>query len=191
MKTPQNEYMKVAHSRLWVDCEQPLFFLRFSKGSARARERWAALATRVVICVSRAFCSTDQKKREIAGSLGYGLLLRYINDILQNEGLDFLRFFCLIFFLVELKVFQSIGYISLNTISLTFTKLKQFPRGQSQSYRYVNLTRVKVRWWRLPLIALILLYHNSSRGGFWYRKEILTNRPKCAKLIIIEILSFN
>ena len=25
-----------------VDCEQPLFFFRFSKGSARARERWAA-----------------------------------------------------------------------------------------------------------------------------------------------------
>ena len=95
----------------------------------------------MVICVSRAFCSTDQKKREIAGSLGYGLLLRYINDILQNEGLDFLRFFCLIFFLVEVKVFQNIGYI----ISLTFTKLKQFARGQSQSYRHVNHARVKVR----------------------------------------------
>ena len=25
-----------------VDCEQPLFFFRFSNGSARARERWAA-----------------------------------------------------------------------------------------------------------------------------------------------------
>ena len=52
-------------------------FFRFSKGSARARGRWAAKpretraaarlapsATRVVICVSRAFCSTDQEKRE-------------------------------------------------------------------------------------------------------------------------------
>ena len=95
----------------------------------------------MVIYVSRAFSSTDQEKRETARSLGYGLLLRYINDILQNEGLDFLRFFCLIFFLVEVKVFQNIGYI----ISLTFTKLKQFPRGQSQSYRHVNHARVKVR----------------------------------------------
>jgi len=70
-----------------IDCEQPLFFFRFSKGSARARERWAAKpqdaresllsclsrfapsVTRVVICVSRAFCSTDQEKRETARSL--------------------------------------------------------------------------------------------------------------------------
>jgi len=27
---------------LFVDCEQSLFFFRFSKGSARERERWAA-----------------------------------------------------------------------------------------------------------------------------------------------------
>ena len=84
-----------------VECEQSLIFFRFSKGSARARERWAAkprdarneggslrrkkrdcpqsqtqclsrLApsiTRMVICVSRAFCSTDQEKRETARSL--------------------------------------------------------------------------------------------------------------------------
>ena len=55
-------------------------------------------------CLGR-FARRTKKKREIAGSLGYGLLLRYINDILQNEGLDFLRFFCLIFFLVEVKGF--------------------------------------------------------------------------------------
>jgi len=35
-----------------LDCEQSLFFF-----------------TRVVICVSRAFCSTDQEKRETARSL--------------------------------------------------------------------------------------------------------------------------
>ena len=63
-----------------VDCEQPFSFFRFSKGSARARERgdarneggslrrkkrvslfsclflFAPSVTRVVICVSRAFC---------------------------------------------------------------------------------------------------------------------------------------
>ena len=60
-----------------------LFFFRFSKGCARPRECWAAKprdarneggslsrlapsVTRVVICVSRAFCSTDQGKRETA-----------------------------------------------------------------------------------------------------------------------------
>ena len=69
-----------------IDCEKSLFFFRFSKGSARARERLAAKprdarnedgslsllapsVTRVVICVSRAFCSTDQEKRETARSL--------------------------------------------------------------------------------------------------------------------------
>jgi len=62
-----------------LDCKQSLFFFRFSEGGARARERrWtkpldarrdAPLVTRVVICVSRAFCSTDQDKRETALSL--------------------------------------------------------------------------------------------------------------------------
>ena len=79
-----------------IDCEQSVFFFRFSKGSARARERalsGEAMAraspvssverprdgacvsrlepsvTRVVICVSGAFCSTDQEKRETARSL--------------------------------------------------------------------------------------------------------------------------
>ena len=61
---------------LIVDYEQSLFFFRFSKGSARARERWAAKmraaaqeVTHVVICMSRAFCSMDQEKRETACSL--------------------------------------------------------------------------------------------------------------------------
>ena len=53
---------------LALDCEQSLFYFRFSKGSAGARERWAAkprdtslapLVTRVVICVSR----TKKKER--------------------------------------------------------------------------------------------------------------------------------
>ena len=67
-----------------VDCEQSLFFFRFKEGSARARiarneggnlslnqplTRLAPPVTRVVICVSRAFCSMDQEKREIARSL--------------------------------------------------------------------------------------------------------------------------
>ena len=65
-----------------LDCDQSLFFFRFSKGSARTRECWkpqdarkeglsclAPSATRVVICVSRAFCSTDQEKWETACSL--------------------------------------------------------------------------------------------------------------------------
>ena len=62
-----------------LDCEQSLFFFRFSEGSARVRERgWRKprdarrappSVTRVVICVSRAFCSTDQDKRETARSL--------------------------------------------------------------------------------------------------------------------------
>ena len=64
---------------LIVDCEQPLFFFRLSKGSARARERWAAKpsATLVVICVSRTFCSTDQEKRETARSLVDWVILHW------------------------------------------------------------------------------------------------------------------
>ena len=49
-----------------IDYEQPLFFFRFSEGSARARSclfHLAPSATRVVIYVSRAFYSTDQEKR--------------------------------------------------------------------------------------------------------------------------------
>ena len=41
-----------------IDCEQSLFFLRFSKGNARAR-----------VCVCRAFFSTEQEKRETGRSL--------------------------------------------------------------------------------------------------------------------------
>ena len=76
-----------------LDCEQPLFSFRFSKGSARARaldgearetraaareekefllsclSRLTPSVTRVVIYVSRAFCSTDQEKREAARTL--------------------------------------------------------------------------------------------------------------------------
>ena len=73
---------------LCVDCEQSLFFFRFSKGSAHARalsgeaarrkkrgrqpeclSRLAPSVKRLVICVSRAFYSTDQEKRETARSL--------------------------------------------------------------------------------------------------------------------------
>ena len=81
-----------------LDCEQPLFSFRFSKGSARARERaldgeaarrekrgrqpekkkefllsylsrLTPSVTRVVIYVSQAFSSTDQEKREAARTL--------------------------------------------------------------------------------------------------------------------------
>ena len=41
--TPSQESLKVALALDYeLDCEQSLFFFRFSKGSARARERWAA-----------------------------------------------------------------------------------------------------------------------------------------------------
>ena len=78
-----------------VDCERSLFFFRFSKGNARTparvlsgeaarREkrgrqpisRLAPSVTRVVICVSGAFCSTDQEKRETARSLPKKRLLK-------------------------------------------------------------------------------------------------------------------
>ena len=54
-----------------LDCEQYLFFFRFTVRGVHARAS-AALApsvTRVVIYVSRAFCLTDQEKRETARSL--------------------------------------------------------------------------------------------------------------------------
>ena len=60
-----------------VDCEQSLFFFRFSEGVAR--ERWAAKPREarneggnlapLVKRVSRTFCWTDQEKRETARSL--------------------------------------------------------------------------------------------------------------------------
>ena len=51
-------------------CEQSLFFFRFSKGTARARERWAPSrqapsVTREVIYGSSAFCWTDQEKERL------------------------------------------------------------------------------------------------------------------------------
>ena len=46
-----------------VDCEQSLFFFRFSAGSVRERERRAAKPRDVVISVSRTFCLTDQEKK--------------------------------------------------------------------------------------------------------------------------------
>ena len=82
----QRHYLSLGS--LCVDCEQSLFFFRFSKGSAHARalsgeaarrkkrgrqpeclSRLAPSVKRLVICVSRAFCSTDQEKRETARSL--------------------------------------------------------------------------------------------------------------------------
>lgn len=60
-----------------VDCEQSLFFVRFNEGSARARKLWASPSvTCVVICVCRAFCSTDQEKRKTARSLAWGYTYR-------------------------------------------------------------------------------------------------------------------
>ena len=55
-----------------LDCEQYLFFFRFIVVRGVHASASAALApsvTRVVIYVSRAFCSTDQEKRETARSL--------------------------------------------------------------------------------------------------------------------------
>ena len=79
----------VKEYRCTLDCEQPLFFFTFSKGSARARalsgkaarrensemralsclSRLVPSVSRVVICVSQAFCSTDKENRETARSL--------------------------------------------------------------------------------------------------------------------------
>ena len=74
--------------RFRLDCEQSLFFVRSSKGSARARERWAAKprVTRVVICMSRAFCSTDQEKRETACSLIFVFIDSLVVSASQDAG---------------------------------------------------------------------------------------------------------
>ena len=55
-----------------IDCEQSLFFSRFSKGSARARERRSrevretrAAVSRVAICVSRVLLDGLQKKERL------------------------------------------------------------------------------------------------------------------------------
>ena len=45
-----------------VDCEQSLFFFRFSKGSARLRER-RSRETRETRASCLAFCSTDYRKK--------------------------------------------------------------------------------------------------------------------------------
>ena len=62
------------NARRDIDCEQSLFFFRCSKGSARAQARAlsgeAARREKRGRCVSPAFCSTDQEKRETARSLG-------------------------------------------------------------------------------------------------------------------------
>ena len=62
--------------RLVLDLDQPLFFFRFSKGSARARERWAAKppdprkkGAWSFACLGR-FAQRAKKKRETARSLG-------------------------------------------------------------------------------------------------------------------------
>ena len=79
-----------------VDCEQSPFLVRFSEGSSRSCERRMAArregarhenkkeitaslfsclsrlapsVTRVVVCVSRVFCSMDQEKRETPRSV--------------------------------------------------------------------------------------------------------------------------
>ena len=56
-----------------VDCEQSLFFFRFSESNARARERRsretretrAPSVTRVAICVSRVLLDGLQKKERL------------------------------------------------------------------------------------------------------------------------------
>ena len=48
------------------------------------RGRLAPSVTRVVICVSRAFCSTDQEKREIARSLHICKAKRY--EAIRSEA---------------------------------------------------------------------------------------------------------
>ena len=85
--SPNPRALAVCHALSGLDCEQSLFFFRFieggarerrgakprearnERGSPRRRSNLAPLVTRVVICVSRKFCSTDQEKRETARSL--------------------------------------------------------------------------------------------------------------------------
>ena len=78
------------YNRVFLNCEQPLFFFRFSEGSARERQRRVVKPREarnkggsrrrkkrvplVVICVSRTVCSTDQEKRETARSLVHSQL---------------------------------------------------------------------------------------------------------------------
>ena len=52
-----------------VDCEQSLG--RQAERKKESLSRLAPSITRVVICVSRAFCSMDQEKRETARSLNF------------------------------------------------------------------------------------------------------------------------
>ena len=83
LKTPGwFQKQKFPWFRMIKGCEQSLFSFRFSEGSTRGQEmqekrretRLSCLApwvTRVVICVPRAFCSTDWEKRETARILGW------------------------------------------------------------------------------------------------------------------------
>ena len=75
-----------------LECEQSLFFFRFSESNTRARERrsretretclsrLALSVTRVAICVSRVLLDGLQKKRETARSLMWVVLLNSSNS---------------------------------------------------------------------------------------------------------------
>ena len=120
----KNVFIFLIYKVFTVDCKQPFSFFRFSKGSTRARERWdarneggsprrkkrvslfsclsrlAPSVTRVVICVSRAFCSTDQEKRETARSLflqGQTSFLSYFDTVFtgskQSPFIDLQEFY--------------------------------------------------------------------------------------------------
>ena len=83
-----------------LDCEQSLFFFRFSESNARARERrsrekhetclsrLALSVTRVAICVSRVLLDGLQKKIETARSLMWVVLL--LNSSNSSAMISFL-----------------------------------------------------------------------------------------------------
>ena len=73
----------------FLDCEQSLFFFSLS--------RLAPSVTREVICVSRAFCSTDQEKRQTARSL----------TILLRKPTPFTHKITLVYLKSEFELFQT------------------------------------------------------------------------------------
>ena len=64
MKTSQHEYMKVAHSRLWVDCEQPPFSLDLERGVHARASVERRSHTRGHLCVSSVLLDGPRKKRD-------------------------------------------------------------------------------------------------------------------------------
>jgi len=133
-----------------VDCEQSLVFFRLSEGSARERRaakprearnesrsprrktsnlsNLAPLVTRVVICVSRTFCSTDQEERETARSLRFPCK----GAAAGEEGESVLCSRPLVFFAYIFTIF-ALYYITLSW-SLQQAKFQSVSKFQMKNY---------------------------------------------------------